>query len=550
MRDTIQTRRARSRVGWILPSLIAVFVVAACGGPTTTPSTPTAPASSSNPGSTASIEPTGPSGDVIIAYAAEHVSMDAWRAFSRSTGAPGFQNAVEALVYRDLASGDVLPLLATAWEAQGTGAIRFTLREGVKFHDGSAFNAEAAARSINHTYDPDNAFDILDFTGPMQAQAVDEFTLEVTTPEPDPLLLQKLAWVSISSAQQLDQDPASYSNELIGTGPYVFEEWRRGESISYTANPEWWGIDNPEAIGEQTIARGVYLFRSEDLVRSSMVGTGEAHVAQFVTPEECANLESAPETRCEGGPSVETMFIRMDTNSPLLSDVRAREALQLAIDKEAIVTQILGGSGTVTGQIVNESATGHNAELEPYPFDPERARSLLAEAGGDGVPVDLEIQLVARQGVVARIDEVIEAVAEMLRDVGFTVTTSLYDPEAFGELFLVNIKDVPPTRNLVGIHLHGNEILDFATSYNFYYSCDGILSTYCNEEADAVWNEALTQTGTERDETLQRLNALAYDDVAMGYIAHLDLQYGVREELEWQVKLDHSLLLTEMRLAN
>ena len=318
------------------------------------------------------VQPAGSGGDadmageeVIIAVGIEPVSLDAWRSFA-GTGGPGFRNAIEQLINRDFTTGAFVPILATSWERMNDTTIRFTLREGVTFHDGSPFNAAAAAASINHTFDEENAFDLLDFLGTMSAAAVDEYTLDVSTPEPDPILLGKVEWVGISSAKQLAEDPDSYHTEIIGTGPYKYVEWRKGESITYEANPDWWGLANPDdARGAQTFKNITVRFLQEDQVRSAAVQAGEVDLAQFVTPEQCQLLDESADTSCVSAASVETIFIRMDTNSPLLSDRRARLALQLAIDKEAIVESILGGAATVASQIVNSSATGHDPSLDP-----------------------------------------------------------------------------------------------------------------------------------------------------------------------------------------
>ena len=138
--------------------------------------------------------------EVVIAVGIEPVSLDAWRSFA-GTGGPGFRNAVEQLINRDFSTGEFVPILATSWERVNDTTIRFTLREGVTFHDGSPFNAEAAAASINHTFDADNAFDLLDFLGTMSAAAVDEYTLDVSTPEPDPILLSKVSRTRSCSAR-------------------------------------------------------------------------------------------------------------------------------------------------------------------------------------------------------------------------------------------------------------------------------------------------------------------------------------------------------------
>ena len=486
---------------------------------------------------------------LVIAVGIEPVSMDSWRGFAE-TGGPGFLNAVEQLVTRDFASGDMVPLLATAWERIDDRTIQFTLREGVSFHDGSAFNAEAAAVSINHTFNPDNAFDLLDFVGSMSAEVVGDYTLNVSTPEPDPILLSKMYFVPISSAQQLMDDPDSYSTNLIGTGPYRFAGWSRGESITYEANPDWWGLGMmDEAGGEVSFDRAVYRFLAEDQVRTAAVQAGEVHIAQYITPDQCAEVAMSDNARCESAASVETIFIRLDTNSPMQSDVRVRRALQLAIDKDLIIETILGGTATATGQIINATALGHNPDIAPYPYDPEEASALLAAAAADGVPIDMPITLGARIAVMPGIDETLQAVASMWADVGLDVSIEFFDPESFGQVMLVNIKDVPPERNFIGIHLHGNEILDYHVSYNFYFSCDGILSVYCNEEAEALWNAAAPLSGAERDATLQQLNQVAHDDVAAGFIGHLDLSYAVSNDLDWELKLDHRLQAKEMSSA-
>ena len=252
---------------------------------------------------------------VVIAVGIEPVSMDVWRGFAE-TGGPGFLNAVEQLVTRDFDSGEMVPLLATSWEWIDDRTIQFTLREGVSFHDGSAFNAAAAAASINHTFDPENAFDLLDFVGSMSAEAVGDHTLNVSTPEPDPILLSKMYFVPIGSAQQLADDPDSYHTNLIGTGPYRFVEWSSGESITYEANADWWGHGMAEeAGGEVSFQRAVYRFLPEDQVRTAAVQAGEAHIAQYITAEQCAELGMSDSASCQSAATVETIFIRMDTNS-------------------------------------------------------------------------------------------------------------------------------------------------------------------------------------------------------------------------------------------
>ena len=490
-----------------------------------------------------------PSGEVVIAVGIEPVSLAAWRAFAE-TGGAGFRSVVEQLAVRNYDTGGMDPLLATSWERQNDTTIRFKLREGVSFTDGSVFNAEAAAVAINHSFDPDNAFDILDFLGGrITATAVDEYTLDVSTEEPDPLLLQKMDWISIGSAKQLADAPDTYDSVIIGTGPYKLVAWNAGESLVYEGNPDWWGNSSPDGGGTISFEKATYRFLSEDSVRAATVKAGEAQIGQYITPDDCKDIEANSGTHCDLKASVETMFIRPDTHSPLFSDIRVRKAFLHAIDRQLIVDTILGGAATVASQIVNPTAAGYNPDLSPVAYDPGYATFLMEQAAADGVPTDAEIILGARTAVIPQIAEVMVAIQAMVAEVGFNANVKFYDPEAFGKAVVMNWSEVPLDRNLVAVHLHGNEILDWATSYRFYMSCEGILSVYCNEEADALWKEALPLTGDARVALLQQANALVVEDFGVGHVAHMDLGYAISDDLDWNIKLDHRITLKEMKPA-
>ena len=486
--------------------------------------------------------------ELIVAVAQEMTSLEATLAASE-TNCNGCLNVVETLVTRNFSTGEVIPLLATGWDRIDDRTIQFQLREGVTFHDGSPFNAEAVAVSINYMWEADLVNVLTGFVGgTLSAEAVDEYSVNVSAADADPILLEKLYFVAISSAKQIQEEPDTYSTKLIGTGPYMMEEWRRGESISFVVNPDWWGHDNPdEAGGTISFDRLTWRFLPEDTVRAAAAQAGEVHIAQFVTPDQCNAAASDDSLRCASVASVETMFARMG-NKGLFEDIRVRLALNLAIDKEKIVETLLGGAATITGQIVNETATGHNPNIEPYPYDPDQARALLEDAAADGIDVGQEFTLASRQGLHAGHVEVIQALAGMLNEVGFNANAKVMPPDTFNPQFSHNWQDVEGQPNWVAVHLHGNEILDLWYSYVNYFVCDGVVSQYCNPEVNALWEEARTLSGEERDMKLQEAAQVAYDDVAYGLIAHLDLAYLISEDLNWNVKLDHRLQAKEMSL--
>ena len=483
---------------------------------------------------------------LTVAVAQEPTHLEATLA-AGETNCNGCRNVMEMLVRRNYETGEVLPMLATSWERVDDRTLQFTLREGVTFHDGSPLNAEGVAMSINYMWEADLVNVLTGFVGTiLSAEAVSEYVVNVSAAESDPILAAKLYFVVISSAKQIMEAEDTYSTQLVGTGPYMMEEWRRGESITYVANPDWWGHDDPEAAGgEVTFDKLIYRFLPEDTVRAAAAQAGEVDIAQFVTPDHCNTAADNPNLRCESAASVETMFARMG-NKGLFEDIRVRQAFNLAIDKETIVNTILGGAATITGQIVNATATGHNPSIEAYPFDADEARALLEAAAADGVDIGQEFTLASRQGLHAGHVEVIQALGGMLSEVGFNPTVAVMPPDTFNPAFNHNWADIEGQPRWVAVHLHGNEILDLWYSYVNYFVCEGVVSLYCNPELDKPWEEARTLSGEARDMKLQEAAQIAYDDYAHGLIAHMDLAYLVSEDLNWDVKLDHRLQAKEM----
>ncbi len=483
---------------------------------------------------------------LTVAVAQEPTALEATLA-AGETNCNGCRNVMEMLVRRNYETGEVIPMLATSWERVDEYTIQFTLREGVTFHDGSPLNAEAVATSINYMWEAELVNVLTGFVGGvLSSEAVSEYVVNVSAQDPDPILLEKLYFVVISSAKQINEEPETYATKLVGTGPYMMDEWRRGESITYVVNPDWWGHGDPEAAGGKvTFDKLVYRFLPEDTVRAAAAQAGEVDISQFVTPDQCQSAAADPNLRCESAASVETMFARMG-NKGLFEDIRVRRAFNLAIDKDLIVNTILGGAATTTGQIVNATATGHNPNLEPYPYDADEARALLEAAAADGVDIGEEFTLASRQGLHAGHVEVIQAIGGMLSEVGFNPTVAVMPPDTFNPSFGHNWAEMEGQPRWVAVHLHGNEILDLWFSYVNYFVCDGPVSQYCNEEVDRLWEEARTLSGEARDLKLQEAAQVAYDDYAHGLIAHMDLAYLVSEDLEWTVKLDHRIQAKEM----
>jgi peptide/nickel transport system substrate-binding protein len=518
-------RWRRARAGFVGVFMAIAFVLSACSG-----------GGGGGGGSTGS--------EVTIALPEEPRSLASWNAYSND-GHPILRNITEALVNRDPKSNDLVPELALSWKEIDPTNWQFTLRQNVKFTDGSDFDANSAATSLNYVLDQKNAFPMRTFLGPeIQASAIDKYTLNVKTEAPDPILPTRLYFVTIPSAKQVTEDLGSYETNPVGTGPYKLETWERGQNIVLVPNDEWWGKDAPDSGGKQTITKATYVFRPETEVRAAMVERGEADLAPKLSKEQC---DASP--KCESTPTVETVILRIDTKNPALADLRVRQAISMAFNKEQIMNDILGG-GRVVGQIVGPSAVGY-ADLPPYPYDPEKAKALIAEAKADGVDVTEPITVSAREGYILRANEVVQLIAESLKSIGMTgVTSETQETAAFEQQWTMGYQNIPQDRTLVGLQQHGQELMDYSGSVVSYYSCEGNTSAYCDPELEKMYAAAVGTSGDARQQALANIAKYVYDQVAVVPIGQPNFNFGLADRLNWKPRIDGFILLKEMTLNN
>lgn len=485
------------------------------------------------------------SGSIVISLATELLSLEHDEA-SSIAGHPILRNIMEALTNRDPETMELVPELALSWEQTDDVTWRFTLREGVTFHNGEPFTAEVAAYGLNYTFNPESGFSLLVFMGPqISATAVDEYTLDVTTEEPDAILPSRLYFAPIPSMMQLEEDPESALDNAIGTGPYTFVEWARGQYVRLTANPDWWGLGGTDPYGEVTIQDAEMQFRTESTVRAAQLTAGEAHIANSLTFEDC---QVAPV--CETAPSTETLFLRPDMMHAVLGDIRIREAIALSLDMEAVAEQIYPGA-VVASQIYGPATFGYNDALEPYPYDPDQAAALVEEAAADGVPIDMLITVSTRNSVAGDSDFV-QYVVEQLIQIGLNAESLILE----NALFTAEVWDLPrdgvaEDRGWLTLIPHGNELLDASASFGRYYSCDTVVSdgTYCNEELEPRIQETLGLAGDERQQAYEEMAQLVYDEYATIAMMHLPFNYGMVEGVNWTPRLDTFILLKEMSLS-
>jgi peptide/nickel transport system substrate-binding protein len=409
------------------------------------------------------------------------------------------QNVAETLTEIDPEDGSVGPRLATSWEQVDEKTWRFKLKEGVKFHDGTPFDAEAAAASINRTLNPKLDCEIrIKFFGNTKVtpKAVDATTLEVQTDGPSPIMPTRMGTMTVVARTTT---PDQLTREPVGTGPYTFTSWRPGQDVVLTRFDGYWG-------GKPEVEKATYIWRGESAVRAAMVSTGEADIAPSISPQDATD----PQTDFSYFDSETTNF-RIDVSLPPLDDVRVRKALNLAIDRQAMVGTILSKDVVPATQFVVPAINGYNPNLKPWPFDPAQAKQLLDQARADGVPVDKEIVVIGRRGNYAGVTEVLEAVHAMLQDAGFNARLQVVEVAEWVDLYTQPFaQDRPP--NLVHA-MHDNNNGDAVFTAHFKYHTNGGQSALSDPRVDKLIEQATVAVNPERQKLWQEMFRLVNEEI-------------------------------------
>lgn len=388
---------------FVLLGLLA-SVAAACA-PAATPAPPapeatatTAPEATPKPAETTPTPAAPPEGgELIVGLSWEPSDMDPHRTAAENGILPMMQ-VCETLVLRE-PDGTFVPGLATSWETAEDGmTYTFHLREGITFHDGTPFNAEAVKYSFDRIMDPATmSEEAIGHLGSYSStEVVDDNTAVVQLESPFAAFLDGVSsgWLCIVSPTAAEEwGPDEFQDHFVGTGPFLFKEWKRHEFVRVERNPNYWG--GPEFFEHQGLAyldAVVFKFVEEASVRSGTLETGEIQVAQEVPSIDVAGLDASPDidVLIKPGPGTGIMLL-FNMSKPPTDDLKVRQAINYAVDQEAISETLYQGVlGPAYGPLSPVTPCYWSGAEEMYPYDPEMAKSLLEEAGwidtdGDGI---------------------------------------------------------------------------------------------------------------------------------------------------------------------
>jgi len=289
--------------------------------------------------------------------------------------------SIERPIYEGLVGfnkdGKLVPELATSWTASPDATeFTFDLRKGVTFQDGTPFNAQAVKTYFDWVIDPANHFKRESLYNVIKSiDAVSEYQVKFTLSKPFGAMLYTFAHpagriVSPAAIKKYGKDVAKHP---VGTGPFEFVSWTPGQKIVEKANPNYWG--SAPKVGELD-----FLFVPNAATRVAMLQSGEAQWIEDLPPQLVDPIKSNSKLSVTANPSIYVRYMAMNTQAKPFSDQRVRQALNYAVDKKTIVSVIAKGYGTELTAPIAKQVTGYSAQ-QPYAYDPEKAKQLLAEAG-------------------------------------------------------------------------------------------------------------------------------------------------------------------------
>ena len=391
----------------------------------------------------------------------------------------------DPLVFQNSA-GEIVPALAESWESSEDGTVwTFKLRQGVTFHNGDPFTADDVVATWEYGTAETSSWPEK-YTIATKVEKVDDFTVKVTTDGPKPLLLVTMHdfWSIIPKKYMDEVGVEGFLQKPVGTGPFMFKEWVKGEQLTYVANPDYWQKEYPKA------AELVFRFIPESATRVAAIQQDEVDIVTRLSAEEAESLKSVGGVKVVQYQVPRIYYMAFnnlngDDANPI-RDPKVRQAMNYAVDVDGIIKALFAGNGKRAAGYVASSELGYGI-VPPFPYDPEKAKALLAEAGyADG----FEVGMACPTGVFAAFEEVCQAVASNLGDVGITVNLEMMESGAFWDLMVK--KELP--------ELNGDSWADESgESYNRMAGALGGMNAGYSLWTDPKIDETLNKISSELD---------------------------------------------------
>ena len=442
-----------------------------------------------------------------------------------------YRNIFDNLVTRD-DNGKIVPAIATAWNFPSDTEVEFTIRDDVFFHDGSKLTPEDVVYSVQRITDKDLASpQRSQFAAITRAEVIDSSKVKFYTDAPYPPLLAQLVKLSIVPKAVVEKvGNEAFNLNPVGSGPYMLKEWQRGVSITLSANDKYWGDKGKFPTAE-------FRFVPDPGTRVADLRTGKADIVYSLDYDMAQTLKNDKNVASRSALTERVAFLRPNNGRTPTSNPLIRQAIAYAIDKEGITEGLFGGIDQPTDVMLTPQHAGWT-DAKGYPYDPEKAKALVKEAGAAGKE---EIIFVTSPVYDQR---VVQAVQQMLSDVGLNVRVDMMDQPSF----LKSVQTGP---------LESRAHLSYGRWSCACMDADGVIYPLLHESS--IWSmtrrpdldkelDAARSVidEAERNKHYKVVNDAIAKDVLLLPLYQCAIIYGANNQLVWQPTADESLFLNRM----
>jgi peptide/nickel transport system substrate-binding protein len=487
--------------------------------------------------------------DLKVALAAEPTSMDPH--YQNLTINNSFATQVyNALVLQDV-NQNLVPGLAKSWEPVDERTWEFKLRKGVKFHNGAAFTSEDVIATMERAANvPNSPSSFATFIKGKNFEAVDDFTLRVSTEKPNPFTPNDMSRISIidSAFTNATTEDFNTGKAAFGTGPFKLIKWLPGDLIEITKNEAYWGSP---VEWNKVIIRPI----KDGTTRTAALISGDVDFIERVAPSDLPNLEKRDGISVFKSVSNRLLYMTLHmTNSPIkpfvtdqndtpiaspFQDIRMRKAVSLAINRQAISDRVMDGLSSPAGQFSPKGYIGYSSNLQADSYDPARAMELMAEAGfGNGFKLTIH----GPAGRYSNDTRILEAIAQMLSRVGIDTDVETMPASVFFKRFARGGPDKKPEftaamsgyANGSGEPSHPLRIFIHTKQKDRGYG-PGNRNGYSNSEVDKLIEDGRSSMDIlEGEKAFIRATEIAMQEYALVPIHHEVATWAARDGITYE----------------
>lgn len=489
--------------------LVGVMLLTACGGGGGgTGAGSGAPAADASSSAGAAEAPAGDSAkdSLVVGLTANPTSLNPYA----TTDSPAYRvgyNIHETLVTRD-SDMNIIPALAESWEIVDDTTYIFKIRQGVKFHNGETLTAHDVKFSFDQLDGNPHAESVAGTIDFANCKATDDYTFEMKMTTPFGPILQHLSHpvTSIVNEKAYTEAGENYSQHPVGTGPYSFVEWKVDDYVQLTRFDDYWG--DTAKIKDLT-----FRIITESATRSIEVESGGIDLAIQVTPSEVSRLEANDKVVVNFQETFTTNFIGLTTTHTPYENAKVRQAVNYAIDKNAILSVVYQGIGSVGSAPVSPTVWGYNGNLPQYDYNPEKSKQLLGEAGfADGFSTTITTD----ENQVRR--DIAEMIQAQLSTVGINVEIVTLERGAYIDKVIKGELDM----FVLGWSTFGDpDYALYASFHSTQHGAGGNMSFYTNPEVDALLENGRTSVNdNDRLSAYAKAQEIIWEESPCVFIQH------------------------------